>query len=849
MKLTNLLTYKLTNLIKVLLYLTAFTFFIITPFSSYPFVFGKVVFFRSLVEIALILFLIYLIISINPLKSLPCRQAGVLISVLKNPLFIFLVLFIFSATLSTLFAPNFYKGIWGDAERGEGLIGFLHYFIFLGLALVIFENKDWLRFFKISLIVGFILIIAAWLQYFGATAFFEILGPAIQPGSFIGNPAFLAAYLILLLGFAAIVYYQHKSAEISINQRPNIIYFSSEFWKYFSVVFAILAVATIFITSIRGAIVGLGVGVLALLIYFAIHPIRPARDLARASTPIRLLRRPVFNGAKLRLLAIFTLILIIVFGFVFWFTRENKFWQPIPGLGRLASTTLESTTVITRLLAIGISFEAFKEKPIFGWGLDNYHVAYNKHFNPRYSIYAEEWFDRAHNKILDVLVMQGIFGLLAYLGIFISAFYLLFRKPRIYPDDKQINVDNLSVSISRNPHESAVNKSISINQSNPYKSTFIAAAMIAYFVQNLFVLDGIYTYIPFFALLGFLINQSVVAPTEAALRTSFVKRIISRKPAFIVVTIVIITVIGYLFYLHNLLPLYQNLVYRKAVKTQAMEEVLAKADKFLYPYTFIQSALRLRFADLLNEKIIKDPEFRPLVDKTMFALEELIEKEPMEPRFSIRLAELFEDLGKFVPAGEKFLEKAEKHSRQALLLSPKRQAISYHLSFILSARGKHEEAIGVARQALDLEPKVVKSHYHLAIALAIAADAPENKGTPVQEAYRKEAKEKLNAAYELGSRNGFANFLDSDLKNMLIIYNGLGDFDKFAGVLEILITRHPRNQDYRYDAINVYQILQNKEGVIKHAKKLKELDPSLEDKINEIIDRAEREEWGLLSSL
>jgi O-antigen ligase len=773
----------LKSSIKILLFLTALTPLVITQFSSDPFVFGKAVFFRTLIEAALILFLIHLLRQLY-LKRISTESLLNLKKILKSTLFIFISLFFLSAIMSTLFAVNSFKGLWGDAERGEGLIGFFHYFVFLGLALAIFEKKDWFRFFKISLIVGFILIIAAWLQYFGITAVFGILGPSIQPGSFLGNPAFLAGYLILLIGFAAIV--GSPTSEVKSD-------FPLIFWRYFSIIFGALAMTTIFITSIRGAIVGLGVGVLALLIYFAIRPIRPISPIG----PIGLIR----------LISIGLIGLLIIFSVIFWFTRENKFWQAIPGLGRLAGTSLESLTVITRLLAISPSFEAFKEKPIFGWGLDNYHVAYNKYFDPRYSIYAEDWFDRAHNKILDVLVMQGGIGLLLYLGIFVAAFYLLFKFKEVRP--------------------------------------FLIAILIAYFIQNLFVFDNILTYIAFFALLGYLLSASINQnPHDSATNNQHqsVKISINQRLIKIIVIVIVMVITGYIFYFHNFLPTYQNFIYHKAVKTQAMEGVLAVSDKFLYPYTFTQSALRLRFADLLTEKIAKGPEFKPLVDKILFSLEEMTEKEPHEPRFFIHLVEIYEDLARVAENGANFFEKAEGHIRKAMILSPKRQAILHHLSFILSGQGRHGEAIKVARSALDLEPRVAKSHYHLAIALVLAADAPENEGTPVQETYRKEANKELSLAYELGLRDGFATFLDVDLKNMLIIYNGLRDFEEFAKVLEMMISRYPQNKDYRHDAINVYRILKDKEGIIKHAQKLKELDPSLKNKLNEIIERAQKEE-------
>ena len=206
--------------IKSLLFSTALTPLVITWSVIFPYIFGKVVFFRSIIEIALILFLVYLLtliyadrkqvytdkaIRINSLKS-------VLIRVFKNPLFIFTILFILSLIISAIFAVNPYRAFWGTIDRGEGLFGMLHYFAFLVMALFIFEKKDWLNFFKVYLVVGLILIFYAFLQYpFKIYDFpFALKFIDSRPGSFVGNPSFLAVHLIFLMMFAAIVFLNNR---------------------------------------------------------------------------------------------------------------------------------------------------------------------------------------------------------------------------------------------------------------------------------------------------------------------------------------------------------------------------------------------------------------------------------------------------------------------------------------------------------------------------------------------------------------------------------------------------------------------------------------------------------------
>ena len=196
-----------SNSVKFLLFITAFIPLIILNNVLFPYVVGKIFFFRGVIEIALILsavYLIYFIYSKRDFSFIPnVRHFS---GFLRNPLFIALILFFLSLVLSVIFALNNYRAFWGDLERGDGFFGMLHFFAFLILTLIFFNKTDWLRFFKISLIVGFVLSFYALLQYFGVKNFPFALAPMVRPDSFVGNSAFLATHMFFLMMFAIIVF-------------------------------------------------------------------------------------------------------------------------------------------------------------------------------------------------------------------------------------------------------------------------------------------------------------------------------------------------------------------------------------------------------------------------------------------------------------------------------------------------------------------------------------------------------------------------------------------------------------------------------------------------------------------
>lgn len=778
--------------IKSLLFLIAFTPLVTSDsLFFYPFVFGKTLFYRGVIETALLLFLVYLTVNFYKNRSFPAFTFA------KNPLFVFVCLFFLSAAASSFFAENSYRAFFGYMERGEGFYGIIHYFIFLVIAVLLFQKRDWLIFFKLSLAVGATVSFYAWLQYFRITKFPFALGADAQPGSFTGNPAYLASYLILLFAMAALVFW---------NSAPR------SFWRYFSAAFSVFSLLTIFITSVRGAILGIAAGFLFLCLYFIF-----SRGLE-------------FPGkSKLRKVFAALLIFLVALSFVFWMTKGAAFWLKLPGFSRFTSVSLQNPSVVTRLISLKISWEAFKERPLLGWGMDNFNVAYNKHYDPAHSLYAEDWFDRAHNRIADIAVMQGIFGLLAYFGMFLSAFYLLFKKRREFV----------------------------------FMAPILGSVFIAHFVNNLFLFDQITSYIPLFAVFGFMASWDVPADAKRERLLEFKYGLVFMFASFAAAVSIL-----YSLYFWNYIPVYQIREFRGAMALKVGEKILAASDRFLLPYNYIQSELRQRLVEIFyNSSLIANKKFTSLTDKGLLALEEVTVKEPYEPRLLSALIESYNERAKEDPS---VFHKSEGFARKAVELSPRRQGLLYLLAFTLAGEEKFDESLALAKQTLALSPDSAKAHYNLAIAFALAADSNKYKGTARQTEYRAEALKELDAAFDLGSRrigslepflgvaapyernsisdSQFFLFLESDLKNMVILYRTMGLPDRMAKTLEVL-SAYYENKDYRYDAIIVYRALRDKDGVIRHAKALKAMDPSLANDMDAIIDLAEKGNWEILDTL
>ncbi len=92
--------------------------------------------------------------------------------------------------------------------------------------------------------------------------------------------------------------------------------------------------------------------------------------------------------------------------------------------GSIVQDAYIKSSTAARILIWEGGFEAFKDRPYFGWGPENFNVASERYFKNELYLdknFGEIWFDRAHNIIVDTLVTVGAVGAFAYVlfaGVF-----------------------------------------------------------------------------------------------------------------------------------------------------------------------------------------------------------------------------------------------------------------------------------------------------------------------------------------------------------------------------------------------------------------------------------------------
>lgn len=301
--------------------------------------------------------------------------------------------------IANLFGVDPYRSFWGNYQRMDGWITILHvYLYFIISTIFITNNKLWKLLFQVSLGVSVVVAIYGFLQIFGIIplAAGGQSGLSVRIDATLGNPIYLAVYMLFHIFIAVLLWYQAWKEQLSGRRlAPSLIYFT----------IIVLDLATLLFTGTRGTILGLIGGTALTLIILAF----------------------AHKSHRLRMVAAVSVIAIVILGGCLSLAKDTSVVRSIGFINRLASISSHDSTIQTRLINIDIAWQGVKEHPIFGWGQENFIIVFQKYYDPR--MYNRElWQDRVHNIFFDWLISGGILGLIAYLSIFLATLWTIWMR-------------------------------------------------------------------------------------------------------------------------------------------------------------------------------------------------------------------------------------------------------------------------------------------------------------------------------------------------------------------------------------------------------------------------------------
>src|SRR3989344_559574 len=189
----------LEKIIRWGLYATAFIPLIVWRNYFSPFHFGKVIVFRTLIEI---LFVLYVILISTDRRFLP-----------KMNVFLWIVTaFTGIYFLTSLTSVNVYQSFMGTIERMGGFFTFFHFWLYLIMLVLILRTQErWLHFLYISVIAGLVSLVYGFLQKAPVSEYIFASGNRLRILGTLGNPAIFAGYQLMTLFFAGILLLQSSA--------------------------------------------------------------------------------------------------------------------------------------------------------------------------------------------------------------------------------------------------------------------------------------------------------------------------------------------------------------------------------------------------------------------------------------------------------------------------------------------------------------------------------------------------------------------------------------------------------------------------------------------------------------
>ena len=397
---------------------------VLFPPSIFPYLVGKGLLFRCIVEVIFVAWTVLAVLNsaYRPPRSLLLGLLAVALGV---------------AMVSALLGVSAVRSLFSTYERMGGVLDQAHWFAFAVVLVSVVRLAQWRVVLNANLVVG--LVIALWAvgQHFDVEA---LLWEWSKEGygritATLGNPLHLGAYVLVnslvaagffveslcaRQGAQSLTRASSTSAEVSAADvegprrmaggdgfRAALPWISRLFWG----VCALISAWVVTLTAARSAFLGLVAGFAAVAVLFAY--------LERGRVRLAI-------GAAAGLLAAAVVV----------FTLMVTTFEGTPGSQRARSSNplvdrtlaFSKRTVQTRLAAWDAAAQGFLERPVFGWGPDNYVVVLGRHGS---ELGAEmRIHDNAHGRLAEELATKGSVGVLSHLAIWAGLLIVGLRTAR-----------------------------------------------------------------------------------------------------------------------------------------------------------------------------------------------------------------------------------------------------------------------------------------------------------------------------------------------------------------------------------------------------------------------------------
>ena len=476
--------------------------------TVFPFIVGKALASRSLIEL---LFGLWVVLAVfrpqyRPRKSLVLIAFGVWLVV---------------GLAAGIAGVSLQRSLWSTYERMQGVIDLAHWFaLALALSSILRPGLgrldflpggisqlagarraesytlseyavtafrallSWRAVLNINLAIGLFMALMGLDMHYdvGIVPTYQVLGASNRLDATLGNPTYIGAYMLVnvfvalaFLGnaFTAETRPRSQTASARRSRRRRRAQPSEQdalrlWWQIFWALVVAFTLWALLLSGTRGSMfVGLPAGVLffcgGYLLWGRIRAVK------------------VGSVVVIGLMALLVVVVLAI--------RTTDAFNSLADsnriVERLRDVDLDDGSIKSRFASHKAGFDGFLARPLLGWGPENYAASFGRYFE--FDPEITETFDQAHNKLLEEMTTKGVLGLASYVALWTVMAVTVYRRVKDRDDREQIFL------------------------------LFIGAALTGYFVQNLFLFDTPATVLQFALMVGFVagLERTLVEPAAS----------------------------------------------------------------------------------------------------------------------------------------------------------------------------------------------------------------------------------------------------------------------------------------------------------------------------------------------
>jgi hypothetical protein len=388
----------------------------------------------SIIRSIAILMLITLVIKIleTPKRKTEPTDGGRKFSFasIDNSIFIPAALFFFSYFISSAFSILPHNSFWGSYDRMQGLYTTASYFVIFIIAAIQIKSIN-----QINRLINTVIWISVPVMLYGLLQKahldpvpWQSMDPSARISSTMGNPIFMAAYLILIVPLVLgkisfLIASREKSVEMPFLYKVKMAFYAA---------ILILDILCIILTQSRGPLLGMIVGFVAFGIGYGV--IYNKRQFL------------MFSG----IIMVFSIVFLVVLNIP---KTPLEPLKKIPIIERLSKVNPREGSARVRMILWDTAYKMMRDtvkppkeadpynysKPwrfVLGYGPETIGNTFYRYHSPELVGFegATVHADNCHDSVINIWVTQGILGVIAFLSLIAGVIWVGFKIIRITRD-------------------------------------------------------------------------------------------------------------------------------------------------------------------------------------------------------------------------------------------------------------------------------------------------------------------------------------------------------------------------------------------------------------------------------